>query len=84
VDEVRNLNFLEFFKFFEPQKIKKQLNLYSNDQIHIQMIEFKFKWTNQKTPPHYRPPTPAAGGTARAIAPNSAPMLTLPPTSGTR
>jgi hypothetical protein len=29
------------------------------------MVEFEFKQTNQDVSPHYRPPTPAAGGSAR-------------------
>jgi hypothetical protein len=50
------------------------------------MVEFEFKWTNQETTPHYRPPTLAAGGsvggTTRAVAPGPAPTqaLSLAPT----
>jgi hypothetical protein len=61
VDGIRNLIFLEFFG---PQNSKKQLNLYSNDQICIQMIKFKFKWTDQQTTPHYRPLSPVVSGSA--------------------
>jgi hypothetical protein len=46
-----------FFKVFEPQTVK-------NSQICIQIVKFKFKRINQKVSPHYRPPTPTAGGNA--------------------
>jgi hypothetical protein len=36
--------------------------LYLNGQIHIQMIKFKFKRTNQELTVHYRPSAPVAGG----------------------
>jgi hypothetical protein len=46
--------------------VKNQWNLYSNGQIHIQTIKFKFKRTNQETTPYYHPSTLAVGGSARA------------------
>jgi hypothetical protein len=57
--------FFRIFRiFFGPQNSQKQLNLYSNSQIYIQMIKFKFKWTGQQTTPHYRPLVPVVSGSA--------------------
>jgi hypothetical protein len=68
--------------------VEKQSNLYSNDQICIQTIEFKFKWITQEVTYHYRPPAlgigDSADGIAQTVAPAPAPMRTLPPTSGRR
>jgi hypothetical protein len=61
-------NFLEFF----ISNGKKQSNLYSNSQIHIQMIKFKFKRINQDATPHYRSPAPVINDSAGdTIQPNS-------------
>jgi hypothetical protein len=53
--EIKKIDFFEFFNL-------KQLNLYSNNQIHIQMVEFEFKLINQEMTPHYRPPAPVVDG----------------------
>jgi hypothetical protein len=46
--------------------------LYSNNQIHIQMIQFEFKWINQQTTPHYRPSATVVGDSEDNTAwPNS-------------
>jgi hypothetical protein len=80
--------FLDFFQFFLSQMIKKWSNLYSNGQIYIQTIKFKFKRTNQKLSTYYRPPTPVSdgstGSTARTLPPDPAPMRTVPPDSNGR
>jgi hypothetical protein len=55
VDEVLNLNFLDFIIFLDIK----------NGQIRIQMIKFKFKRINQDATPHYRRPAPATGSTAQ-------------------
>jgi hypothetical protein len=48
----------------------------------IQTIKFEFKQTNQETTPRYRPPAPAAGGSAggidQAVAPGPASMWVVP------
>jgi hypothetical protein len=61
-------NFLEFF----ISNGKKQLNLYSNSQIRIQTIKFKFKRINQDVTSHYRSPAPVMNDSAGdTIQPNS-------------
>jgi hypothetical protein len=45
--------------------IQKWSNLYLNGRIHIQMIKFKFKQTNQKLTVHYHPLALVAVSTAR-------------------
>jgi hypothetical protein len=44
--------------------VKNRSDLYSNHRIHIQTIQFKFKWINWQTTPHYHPPTPVVSGSA--------------------
>jgi hypothetical protein len=73
VNGVQNLFIYRFFDFFTSNG-QKRLNLYSNGQIHIQIIKFKFKQINQELTAHYHPPTPVpdgnAGGTTRALPPD--------------
>jgi hypothetical protein len=67
-------NFIRIFsEFFGPRTVKTRSNLYSNNQIHIQTIKFKFKQTNQDlttthrlpwqavAPGRYRPTRPQRG-----------------------
>jgi hypothetical protein len=78
----QNLQFLGFFLFFSHNG-KKRLVFSSNGQIRIQMIKFQFKQTNQKLPRYYRPPTPAAGGSAdanaRMLPPDPTPVRAVAP-----
>jgi hypothetical protein len=49
-----------FLNFLDLKQLKNyQIYIHTN-KIRIQMIEFKFKWTNQKVTPHYH-----LGGSAR-------------------
>jgi hypothetical protein len=64
---------------------KKRPVFSSNDQIHIQIVKFEFKRTNQEAPRHYLPPPSASGGSAGGIAQTLVPDLTpawmVPPSS---
>jgi hypothetical protein len=63
--------------------VKKRSHLYSNGQIHIQTIKFKFKRTNQELTVHYRPPAPVAGGSAGGRYPyHPVPLPRLPGRAG--
>jgi hypothetical protein len=79
----KKFNFLDFFfKNFGPQAIKRQSNISLNDRIRIQTVEFEFKQMDQEAIPHYRPPIPAASGSAgtvRTVVPDPTPTRTLPP-----
>jgi hypothetical protein len=59
-------NFLDFFWIFWAGKNGEFFS--SNGRIRIQMVKFQFKRINHEPPRHYRPPAPAAGGSAGATA----------------
>jgi hypothetical protein len=60
-----------FSDFLGPNS-QKRLFFSSNGRIHIQIIKFQFKWTNQKSPRHYRSSTLATGGSVDdTVWPNS-------------
>jgi hypothetical protein len=53
------------FSDFFSSNGQKQLVFSANDQIHIQMVKFKFKQTNQNASRHYQLPAPTVGGSAQ-------------------
>jgi hypothetical protein len=66
-----------FSNFLDLKQLKNyQIYIHTN-KIRIQMIEFKFKWTNQKVTPHYHP-----GGSARLDSNVDVTARSVPPQPG--